>query len=221
MKVDLRLNTTSGLFQGQQIIVRNVPVYQFFGIPYGEKPARFQRSILRRYDAQPIIYAINPPPACPQMSSGDSSYGPFRLSDHFDEDCLTLNIFVPKSASSVPKAIMVFTYGMLNQIGSVSSIDGSALAALGDVIVIMINYRLTIFGFLSTTMSENYGLYDQLLALQWISLNAKQFNGDSKRITYVGHSSGAVNALLLAMSNHSDGLLNRVIAQSGCPMSRW
>ncbi|CAF1671213.1 unnamed protein product, partial [Adineta ricciae] len=137
------------------------------------------------------------------------------------EDCLTLNIFVPKSTSSVPKAIMVFSYGMLNQIGSVSSIDGSAFAALGDVIVIMINYRLSIFGFLSTTMSGNYGLYDQLLALEWISLNAKQFNGDFKRITYVGHSSGAVNALLLAMSNHSDGLLTRVIAQSGCPMNQW
>ncbi|UJR31335.1 hypothetical protein I4U23_018832 [Adineta vaga] len=221
LKNEIHLNTTSGLFQGKQVTIQNVSIRQFFGISYGEKPVRFERSTLRRYNSQSIIHAIKQPPACPQISD-DHSYGPFQLSNRFDEDCLTLNIFIPEPrSSSIPKAIMVFSYSSLNQIGSASLVDGSVLAALGDVIVITINHRLNIFGFLSSNMPGNYGLYDQLLALKWISLNAKQFNGDSKRITYVGHSTGAVNALLLAMSNYSDGLLTRVIAQSGCPLNRW
>jgi carboxylesterase type B len=119
---------------------------------------------------------------------------------------------------------MVFCHGGSNQVGSASLFDGSAIAAIGDVIVITINYRLNILGFLTPNtdiMSGNYGLHDQLLALKWISINAKNFNGDPKRITYVGHSTGAANAMLLAMSKRSDGLIARVIAQSGCPLNQW
>ncbi|CAF5135699.1 unnamed protein product, partial [Rotaria socialis] len=70
-------------------------------------------------------------------------------------------------------------------------------------------------------MSGNYGLHDQLLALKWISMNAKYFNGDPRRITYVGHSAGAANAILLAMSERSNGIIARVIAQSGGPLNQW
>ena len=52
-------------------------------------------------------------------------------------------------------------------------------------------------------------------------MNAKSFNGDAKRLTYIGHSAGAANAVLLAMSKRSDGLITRVIAQSGCPLNQW
>jgi len=190
---ELRINTTSGLFHGKEMIISNVSIRQFFGIPYGEKPIRFQMPILRKYNKKSIIYAIKRTPACIQASGG-LSYGPFELSDMYDEDCLTLNIFIPKTKSLTPKAIMVFCHGGSNQVGSGSLFDGSAIAAIGDVIVITINYRLNIFGFLTPDpkiMSGNYGLHDQLLALKWISINAKNFNGDSKRITYVGHSAGA------------------------------
>jgi carboxylesterase type B len=219
----LRLNTTSGLFQGKQIRIRDVSIRQFFGISYGEKPGRFQMPVLRQYNKAPIIHAIKRTPGCLQAPGG-LSYGPFELSDMYDEDCLTLNMFIPKTKSSIPKAIMVFCHGGSNQVGSASLFDGSAVAAIGDVIVITINYRLNILGFLTSNtngLSGNYGLHDQLLALKWISMNAKSFNGDSKRITYVGHSAGAANALLLAMSKRSDGLIARVIAQSGCPLNQW
>ena len=119
---------------------------------------------------------------------------------------------------------MVFCHGGSNQVGSASLFDGSAVAALGDVIVITINYRLNILGFLTpgpNIMPGNYGLHDQILALEWISTNAKSFNGDPKRITYIGHSAGAANAVLLAMSPRSNGLIARVIAQSGCPLNQW
>ncbi|CAF2143883.1 unnamed protein product [Rotaria magnacalcarata] len=220
---ELRINTTSGLFEGKEIIIDNVPVRQFFGIPYGEKPARFEMPQLRKYNSTAVIRATERAPGCLQASGG-LSYGPFELSDMYEEDCLTLNMFIPKTKSLSPKAIMVFCHGGSNQVGSASLFDGSAIAALGNVIVITINYRLNILGFLTPgpdVMSGNYGLHDQILSLKWISINAKHFNGDPKRVTYIGHSAGAANVVLLAMSKRSDGLIARVIAQSGCPLNQW
>ncbi|CAF0801892.1 unnamed protein product [Rotaria sp. Silwood1] len=220
---ELRINTTSGIFEGKEVIIEYVPVRQFFGIPYGEKPVRFEMPILRKYNSKNITRATERTPGCLQASGG-LSYGPFELSDMYEEDCLTLNMFIPKTKSLSSKAIMVFCHGGSNQVGSASLFDGSAIAALGNVIVITINYRLNILGFLTPgpdIMSGNYGLHDQILALKWVSINAKNFNGDPKRITYIGHSAGAANAVLLAMSKRSDGLIARVIAQSGCPLNQW
>jgi carboxylesterase type B len=220
---ELLINTSSGKFEGKEVIIRNVPIRQFFGIPYGEKPARFEMPILRKYNST-IQRATERPPGCLQASGG-LSYGPFELPDMYEEDCLTLNMFIPNNKKSFSsKAIMVFCHGGSNQVGSASLFDGSAVAAIGDVIVITINYRLNILGFLTPgpdIMSGNYGLHDQILALKWISMNANSFNGDSKRITYIGHSAGAANAVLLAMSKRSEGLIARVIAQSGCPLNQW
>jgi carboxylesterase type B len=219
---ELRINTTSGLFEGKEVIIKNAPIRQYFGIPYGEKPARFEIPILRKYNTN-LTQATKRTAGCLQAPGG-LSYGPFELSDMFEEDCLTLNMFIPKTKSLSSKAIMVFCHGGSNQVGSASLFDGSAVAAIGDVIVITINYRLNILGFLTPgpeKMSGNYGLHDQILALKWISINAKYFNGDPKRITYIGHSAGAANAVLIAMSKRSDGLIARVIAQSGCPLNQW
>lgn len=219
---ELQINTTSGRFEGKEVLVNQVSIRQYFGIPYGEKPARFEMPILRQYNST-LHRATERTAGCLQAAGG-LSYGPFELSDMYEEDCLTLNMFIPKTKNSSPKAIMVFCHGGSNQVGSASLFDGSAIAAIGDVIVITINYRLNILGFLTPgpeIMAGNYGLHDQILALRWISINAKYFNGDAKRITYIGHSAGAANAVLLAMSNRSEGLIARVIAQSGCPLNQW
>ena len=209
------LNTSSGLFQGEKRGVR-----QFLGIPYGEKPHRFQRSILRfNRHPQTIQLATKRAANCPQFHVDRSN-----TSEYFDEDCLTLNLFLPENSSNELRPILVFSHGGTNQIGSGSSFDGSAIAAIGNIIVITINYRLNIFGFLSdnTEMSSgNFGLYDQLLALEWISINANNIHGDPQRITFLGHSTGAVNALLLAMSKQSKNLIRRVIALSGNPLNPW
>lgn len=220
---ELRLNTTSGRFEGKEVIVNYVPIRQFFGIPYGERPARFELPVLRKYRGVTLQRATERTSGCLQAAGG-LSYGPFELADMYEEDCLTLNMFIPKTKSSAPKAIMVFCHGGSNQVGSASLFDGSAVASIGDVIVIAINYRLNILGFLTPgaeVMPGNYGLHDQILALKWISINAKYFNGDPKRITYTGHSAGAANAVLLAMSKRSEGIIARVIAQSGSPLNQW
>ncbi|CAF0737223.1 unnamed protein product [Didymodactylos carnosus] len=218
------INTTSGEFFGQQIIVRNVFVHRFYGIPYAEQPQRFELPVMRSYNST-STYATQITSGCLQAPGG-LNYGPFDLSDLYGEDCLTLNIFIPHDERAIKKkkAIMVFCHGGSNQVGSASLFDGSVIAALGDVIVISINYRLNIFGFLSPDkhiMKGNYGLQDQLLALKWISINAELFNGDNQLITYVGHSAGAANVALMAMSKKSKGLIRRVISQSGCPLNLW
>lgn len=219
----LKLNTSSGHYEGKQVIVNQVRITQFFGIPYAEKPRRFEKPTMKKYPGDKLQNATKRTAGCLQAPGG-LSYGPFELSDFYQEDCLTLNIFLPSEKSSTSRAVMVFCHGGSNQVGSASLFDGSAVAAIGDVIVITINYRLNILGFLTPgpdKMSGNYGLHDQILALKWISVNAKTLNADEKRITYVGHSAGAANALLLAMSKRSENLIARVIAQSGCPLNQW
>ena len=96
--------------------------------------------------------------------------------------------------------------------------DGSYLAALGDVIVVAINYRLGLFGFLSfedKVFPGNYGLWDQLEAIKWTKTHIGSFGGDPNRITLFGESAGAFSIGYLSVSPASKGLFQRGILQSG------
>ncbi|XP_070551781.1 carboxylesterase 5A-like isoform X1 [Ptychodera flava] len=96
--------------------------------------------------------------------------------------------------------------------------DGTALAALGDIILVAINYRLGPFGFLSTGdehATGNYGLLDQVLALQWVQDNIAAFGGDASKVTIFGESAGAISSEHLVLSPLTDGLFHRAILQSG------
>ena len=90
-------------------------------------------------------------------------------------------------------------------------------SVLGDVIVVSINYRLGILGFLNSngTLKGNYGLWDQIMALQWVQDNIESFGGDKTSVTIFGESAGGFSVSLLAMSPMAKGLFHRVIAQSG------
>lgn len=207
----MTINTTSGIFQGQQVSVRNLVLRQYIGIPYGEKPQRFQRSQLK---SSLFSSTTSSNTICPQKRQTTND----NEQQKQDEDCLTLNLFIPQQNSHQDaKAILLYLHAGWNQIGSGAQFNGSALAAIGDVIVMTINSRLNVFGYLQS----NEGLHDQLLALEWILTNAKMIHGDPNRITVFGHSTGAVNALLLAMSTHSKGSIRRVISESGTPLHPW
>ncbi|XP_070550994.1 acetylcholinesterase-like [Ptychodera flava] len=96
--------------------------------------------------------------------------------------------------------------------------DGTALAAIGDVIVVSMNYRLFALGFFSTGDEHapgNYGLLDQLAALKWVQSNIAAFGGDADRVTVFGESAGATSVDYLLLSPMSDGLFHRAILQSG------
>uniref|UniRef100_A0A3B3T0K4 Neuroligin 3a n=1 Tax=Paramormyrops kingsleyae TaxID=1676925 RepID=A0A3B3T0K4_9TELE len=164
-----------------------------------------------------------------------------------NEDCLYLNIYVPtedvkrisKECARKPnkkicrkgdirdtgaKPVMVYIHGGSYMEGTGNMIDGSVLASYGNVIVITLNYRVGVLGFLSTgdqAAKGNYGLLDQIQALRWISENIGYFGGDSNRITVFGSGIGASCVSLLTLSHHSEGLFHRAIIQSGSALSSW
>jgi len=141
------------------------------------------------------------------------------------EDCLTLNVWVPphKQADRLP--VMVHIHGggfFAGASGQAEPVNQAALAAQG-VIVCSMNYRLGIFGFLShpdlskesvSGASGNYGLMDQIAALQWIKANIAAFGGDPQRVTIFGSSAGGSSVLYLMTSPLAKGLFRRAIAES-------
>eukprot|EP00062_Callorhinchus_milii_P000712 gi/632934949/ref/XP_007887125.1/ PREDICTED: neuroligin-1 [Callorhinchus milii] len=125
---------------------------------------------------------------------------------------------------SGPKPVMVYIHGGSYMEGTGNIFDGSVLASYGNVIVITVNYRLGVLGFLSTgdqAAKGNYGLLDQIQALRWISENIAFFSGDPLRITVFGSGAGASCVNLLTLSHYSEGLFQRAIAQSGTALSSW
>ncbi|XP_017327711.1 neuroligin-2a [Ictalurus punctatus] len=161
------------------------------------------------------------------------------------EDCLYLNVYVPtedgpltkkhdESTMNRPrdedirdrrkKPVMLFIHGGSYMEGTGNMFDASVLAAYGNVIVVTMNYRLGVLGFLSTgdqSAKGNYGLLDQIQALRWLNENIGHFGGDPERITIFGSGAGATCINLLILSHHSEGLFQRAIAQSGSAISSW
>ncbi|XP_053679732.1 neuroligin-1-like [Anopheles nili] len=146
------------------------------------------------------------------------------------EDCLTLNIYVPGSGSrglEAPYSIFFYIHGEAYDWGSGNPYDGSVLASYGHVIVVTVNFRLGILGFLKTRASlspgsgGNLGLMDIILALHWVRDNIGSFGGDPKRITLVGHDTGAALANLVLISKAGKGLVHRAILLSGSALSPW
>ncbi|KAG9469581.1 hypothetical protein GDO78_020152, partial [Eleutherodactylus coqui] len=114
--------------------------------------------------------------------------------------------------------VMTFIHGGGLFVWSASMFDGSALSALENVVAVSIQYRLGIVGFFSTTDNQlpgNYGLKDQIAALQWIQENIAAFGGDPSSVTIFGESAGAISVSALVLSPLSKGLFHRAIAESG------
>ncbi|CAI5772215.1 neuroligin-4, X-linked isoform X1 [Podarcis lilfordi] len=145
-----------------------------------------------------------------------------------NEDCLYLNIYVPTEDDihdqNSKKPVMVYIHGGSYMEGTGNIVDGSILASYGNVIVVTINYRLGVLGFLSTgdqAAKGNYGLLDQIQALRWIEENIGSFGGDPKRVTIFGSGAGASCVSLLTLSHYSEGLFQKAIIQSGTALSSW
>ncbi|XP_054720720.1 acetylcholinesterase-1-like [Uloborus diversus] len=215
--------TRSGPVEGIVDTHHGTLVDTFLGIPYATPPVgqlRFRRTV----PVQPwmaTLKADSYAPACVQ-------YFPYKYPwvDKMpgqSEDCLYLNIWAPRSAhSTTKKAVMFWIYGGGYSSGSnrLDTYDGSVLAAKGDVIVVNINYRLGVFGFLSTPSEEapgNMGFYDILEALRWVKSNIQAFGGDPDNITLFGQSGGAMVSGLFCVSPLTVGLFRRVILESGAP----
>lgn len=161
--------------------------------------------------------------ACPQPASADPSSGDTPANT--SEDCLYLNVWTPAKSAGEKIPVMVFIHGGAfgQGAGSISLYDGTALAKKG-VIVVTLNYRLGALGFLAHPQlvkestngsSGNYGLLDQLAALDWVQRNIAAFGGDPSRVTIFGESAGASSILLHLVSPQSRGLYQQAIVESG------
>lgn len=120
---------------------------------------------------------------------------------------------------------MVYIHGESYEWNSGNAYDGSVLASYGRVIVVTLNYRLGVLGFMKPGLSDhivsNFGLLDQIAALQWIKENIGAFGGDNSAVTLMGHGTGAACINFLMVSPVADGLFHRAILMSGTALSDW
>jgi para-nitrobenzyl esterase len=140
------------------------------------------------------------------------------------EDCLYLNLYVPTDAKADAKLpVMVWIHGGAFIFGSGSAYDGTHFAQQG-VIVVTVNYRLGRAGWFAhpaLTAEDpkatlgNYGLMDQIAALEWVKDNIKTFGGDTKNVTIFGESAGAISINYLMLAKQARGLFNKAVAESG------
>lgn len=205
--VDTRLGEIRG--------VRGTEVLHFRGIRYANPPRRF----------------FPPRASMPWTGSYDATGFPNRcMQPEFsllgapvgatNEDCLFLNIVTPAvEGAHRPVLFWIHGGGLVN--GSANEYDGSMLAAQGDVVVVTINYRLGLFGFLDLSPlgdefagSASNGFQDQVLALEWVRDNIADYGGDPGNVTIFGESAGGASVLALLATPAADGLYHRAIAHS-------
>jgi para-nitrobenzyl esterase len=210
----------------------------FRGIPFAAPPTGDRRwkspaAHTPRADTQ---LADQFGPACPQLQGNHDWYrnvamlfgnppetiGPL---EDIDEDCLYLNVWTNNLDSDEKLPVMVWIYGGANRNGysSEPNYHGDGLASRG-VVYVSLNYRVGVMGFMGHAglaaetengASGNYGILDQIAALEWVQENIEAFGGDPDNITIFGESAGAANAATLTASPLAVGLFHRVISQSG------
>lgn len=206
------VRTESGLVSGSGSDVQSFKGIPFAAPPLGElrwQPPQKAAS----WSGTRVCTAFGDDPLQMQRNEGR---GP-----RYSEDCLTLNVWTPGGDK---RPVMVWIYGGGFMVGSSSypMYDGEALARQG-VVVVTINYRLGIFGFMAhpaltrespNRSSGNYGFLDQVAALKWVRENIAGFGGDPNNVTIFGESAGAVSVAAHMISPLSKGLFHRAILQS-------
>ncbi len=215
-----QVKTTGGIVSGTTTADGTIRI--FSGIPYAAPPV----GDLRWRPPRPVVPregvrdATKPGPACMQgRMFGDISF------DQKSEDCLTLNIHAPAATKAGRLPVMVWIHGGGFQAGGGAEPrhDGQAFARKG-VVLVTINYRLGVFGFLAhpdlTKESErrasgNYGMLDQVAALRWVKDNIAAFGGDPANVTIFGESAGSFAVSGLMASPLAKGLFHKAIGESG------
>lgn len=204
----------------------------FLGIPFAKPPIgkyRFRHpKPVDKWDG--IFNASSFSSSCYQVN--DTYFGSdFRGSNMWNantplsEDCLKLNIWLPKPwPKKSPVLVWIFGGGFYYGTSSLSLYDGRILAAEENIIVASMNYRVASLGFLFADRSEapgNAGMFDQLMALQWIRDNIEHFGGDPANVTIFGESAGAVSVAFHLLSPLSRNLFSQAIMQSGAATCPW
>ncbi len=200
----------------------------FKGLPYAQSTAGEARWTPPRPARKwrGVRLATEFGPACFQPSAGKTSIyadDPERMS----EDCLSLNIWTPKDARRAPVFVWIHGGSLTIGAGGRPLYDGARLAERG-VVVVSINYRLGVLGYLAHPalsaesplgISGNYGLLDQIEALRWVRRNIAAFGGDPSNVTIAGESAGGLSVMYLMVAPDARGLFHKAIAESAYMIS--
>ncbi|WP_410647755.1 carboxylesterase/lipase family protein [Amycolatopsis sp. cmx-4-54] len=159
-----------------------------------------------------VADATKPGPACTQYLPGSA------------EDCLFLNVTVPRDAGSRRLPVLVWLHGGGYTMDAGSLYGAQRLAAQGDVVVVATNYRLGVFGYFGLpglAGSGDFGLMDQLSALRWTQRNISAFGGDPRNVTLAGQSAGGMSTCALLTSPAATGLFHKAAIMSGSCLLNW
>lgn len=200
--------TQQGIYIGRQTTTNGTNVNYWFGIPYAQQPIDNLRWM--------------PPQVLPSSNDTKNAYIVNACSQPFDfgfprtEACLTLNIYSPENAINLPVFVWIhggsFIHGAGAQYDAIPFVSTSVINSV-PVVVVTINYRLGLFGFLADqepydersgannrSTTGNYGVLDQMMALEWIKKNIAGFGGNSEQITVGGESAGGASITILVTS---------------------
>ncbi|XP_038211108.1 neuroligin-1-like [Zerene cesonia] len=231
------------------IVVHSHPqVEAYLGVPYATPPLgslRYMPPVTpSQWRTTRLADALGP--ACPQVPPAAAPHEDALLLHprarlrqlerllptlaNQSEDCLYVNLYVPVNGAEVENEkaglpCLVFVHGESYEWSSGNAYDGTTLAAHGNVIVVTINFRLGVLGFLKTgakgSAQGNFGLMDLVAGLHWLRENLPAFGGNPEKVTLMGHGTGAALANFLAVSPVARELLKRVILLSGSGLSSW
>ena len=200
-------------------------VSKFLGVPFAAPPIG---DLKLRAPKPPeewkpnVLQAKNHGNICIQNRYFDVVYKAYVDNFTYSEDCLYLDVYSPNVNLSLP--VLFYIHGGAYQVGAAAQFPSDVLALHG-VVVVVIQYRLGPFGFLTTGDSAapgNFGMLDQVEALKWVKENIEHFGGDPSKVTIFGESAGGSSANLHLLSPLSEGLFHQAIAESGvdlCPFA--
>jgi len=227
------VRTDAGVLAGSTDSTGHVSIFK--GVPFAAPPV----GDLRWREPQPVRpwngtrEALVFGPSAMQQVHGDSLpwTREFLVQNEVGEDCLYLNIWTPRLESKAKLPVLVYIHGgaFMEGSGAVPIYDGTMLARKG-LVVVTLNYRLGVFGFLAHPelsaesphrVSGNYGLMDQIAALKWVQKNIVSFGGDPSCVTIWGQSAGAASVGDLLASPQAKGLFHRAIADSGLSVAAF
>jgi len=207
------VETTAGRVQGY--VDEGIAVFK--GIPYGS--ARRFEAAVPPAPWTGIRAAVDYGPRCPQIIRAGILL-PSTDTTPASEDCLVLNVWTPSVNAGGGRPVMVWFHG--GGFGSLSGssrlYDGVRLGQRGDVVVVTVNHRINVFGYLhldGCPDAANAGMLDLILALQWVRDNIDRFGGDPGNVTVFGESGGGAKVCVLMGMPAASGLYHRAIVQSG------
>ncbi|XP_075833001.1 carboxylesterase 1C-like isoform X1 [Microtus pennsylvanicus] len=227
------VNTVHGKVLGKYVSLEGFaqPVAVFLGVPFAKPPLGSLR-FAPPEPAEPWSFVKNAtsyPPMCSQDAVGGQVLSELftnrkeSIPLKFSEDCLYLNIYTPADLrKNIRLPVMVWIHGGGLMAGGASPYDGLALSAHENVVVVTIQYRLGIWGLLSTGDEHspgNWGHLDQVAALRWVQDNIANFGGNPGSVTIFGESAGGISVSVLVLSPLAKNLFHRAISESGVALT--